>query len=57
VVSPAGQPSALTLFASPWSAPAWMKTNGAMKGGGRLKGPFGGAYYQAWAQYYRRHFF
>jgi glucosylceramidase len=31
----AGQP--LKLFASPWSPPAWMKTNGAMNGGGALR--------------------
>jgi glucosylceramidase len=27
----------LKLFASPWSPPAWMKTNGQMVGGGSLK--------------------
>ena len=27
----------LKLFASPWSPPAWMKTNGQMNHGGRLK--------------------
>jgi len=27
----------LKLFASPWSPPAWMKTNGQMVGGGKLK--------------------
>lgn len=42
----------LKLFASPWSAPAWMKTNGAMVGGGTLRGPPGGPYYTTWANYY-----
>jgi len=31
----AGRP--LRLLVSPWSPPAWMKTNGAMNGGGRLR--------------------
>ncbi len=31
----AGRP--IKLLASPWSPPAWMKTNGAMSGGGRLR--------------------
>ncbi|KAL6740522.1 hypothetical protein Aduo_013871 [Ancylostoma duodenale] len=44
------------LFASPWSAPAWMKTNGHMEGGGRLKGEEGGKYYQTWAKHYVRFF-
>jgi glucosylceramidase len=38
----------LTLFASPWSPPAFMKTNGDMLHGGKLKPEF----YQAWANYY-----
>ncbi|WP_067619857.1 glycoside hydrolase family 30 protein [Alicyclobacillus acidiphilus] len=36
------------LFASPWSPPAWMKTNGAMNGGGRLLPE----YRAVWADYY-----
>ncbi|THF72572.1 glycoside hydrolase family 30 protein [Cohnella fermenti] len=36
------------LYASPWSPPAWMKTNGAMNGGGRLRPE----YRDAWARYY-----
>ncbi|EPB74230.1 O-Glycosyl hydrolase family 30 [Ancylostoma ceylanicum] len=44
------------FFATPWSAPAWMKTNGHMKGGGRLKGEQGGQYYQTWANYFIRFF-
>jgi glucosylceramidase len=42
----------LKLFASPWSAPGWMKTNGHMKGGGTLKGVPGGPYYTTWANYF-----
>jgi len=38
----------LTLFASPWSPPAFMKSNGDMLHGGKLKPEF----YQAWANYY-----
>jgi glucosylceramidase len=37
-----------TLFASPWSPPAWMKDNDDMLHGGKLKPEF----YQAWATYY-----
>jgi glucosylceramidase len=39
-----------TLFASPWSPPSWMKTNGEMLHGGRLKPE----YRDAWASYYGR---
>lgn len=38
------------LFASPWSPPAWMKTNGQMNRGGKLKPE----YRDAWARYYVR---
>lgn len=38
----------LTLYASPWSPPAWMKTNGQMNEGGSLKPEFR----QVWADYY-----
>lgn len=41
----------LILFASPWSPPAWMKTNGMMNSGGKLKPE----YRQAWADYYVRY--
>uniref|UniRef100_A0A914VEJ8 Glucosylceramidase n=1 Tax=Plectus sambesii TaxID=2011161 RepID=A0A914VEJ8_9BILA len=44
----------MKLFASPWSAPGWMKTNGHMKGGGKLKGFPGGIYDKTWAQYFVR---
>ncbi|MFN2285121.1 MAG: glycoside hydrolase family 30 protein, partial [Anaerolineae bacterium] len=42
---------ALKLFASPWSPPAWMKTNGEMNHGGKLKPE----YRDAWARYYCRY--
>lgn len=38
----------LPMYASPWSPPAFMKTNGNMLQGGKLKPE----YYQAWANYY-----
>jgi glucosylceramidase len=40
----------LTLFASPWSPPAFMKTNHDMLHGGKLKAEF----YQSWANYYTK---
>ena len=40
----------LTLFASPWSPPAWMKDNNNMLRGGKLLP----AYYQSWATYFVR---
>ena len=36
------------LFSSPWSPPAWMKTNGRMNKGGKLKKE----YWQTWADYF-----
>jgi len=39
------------LFASPWSPPAWMKTNGKMNEGGKLKLE----YRETWAKYYARY--
>lgn len=47
-------PRPLSLLASAWSAPAWMKTNGALIGKGSLKGQPGGKEYKTWAQYYIR---
>ncbi|MCX6279975.1 MAG: glycoside hydrolase family 30 protein [Bacteroidetes bacterium] len=38
----------LTLYASPWSPPAWMKDNNNMLQGGKLKP----AFYQSWANYF-----
>ena len=40
----------LLLFASPWSPPAWMKTNNSMLQGGKLKP----AFRQSWADYFVR---
>ncbi|CAG0890468.1 unnamed protein product [Darwinula stevensoni] len=40
----------LFVFASPWTAPAWMKTNNDLIGMGSLKTE----YYQLWADYYLR---
>lgn len=40
----------LTLFASPWSPPAFMKDNKDMLHGGKLKPEF----YQSWANYYAK---
>lgn len=40
----------LTLFASPWSPPAFMKDNNDMLHGGKLKPEF----YQTWANYYTK---
>ena len=40
----------LTLFASPWSPPAFMKDNGDMLHGGKLKPEF----HQSWANYYAK---
>lgn len=42
---------ALKLLASPWSPPAWMKTNGEMNHGGQLKPE----YRETWAEYYCRY--
>ena len=38
----------IEMFASPWSPPAYMKTNGEMNHGGKLKEE----YYDLWAEYY-----
>lgn len=40
----------LSLFGSPWSPPAWMKTNNDMLFGGKLKPEF----YESWALYYTK---
>jgi glucosylceramidase len=45
----AGEP--LKLLGSPWSPPAWMKTNGQMNQGGKLKPE----YRAAWAHYFARY--
>jgi glucosylceramidase len=41
----------IKLLASPWSPPAWMKTNGKMNNGGKLKPE----YRAVWASYYCRY--
>ncbi|SEG12021.1 glucosylceramidase [Caloramator fervidus] len=38
----------IRIFSSPWSPPAWMKTNGQMNNGGKLKDEYKGL----WALYY-----
>ena len=38
----------IEMFASPWSPPAYMKTNGEMNHGGKLKEE----YFDLWAEYY-----
>ena len=44
--------NSLLFFASPWTPPAWMKSNGDMCHGGRLLDE----YYKTWAQYFVRYF-
>ena len=44
----------ITFFGSPWSAPAWMKTNDKMTGFGQLKGSAGDKYHKAWALYFAK---
>uniref|UniRef100_A0A8C5RKS3 Glucosylceramidase n=1 Tax=Laticauda laticaudata TaxID=8630 RepID=A0A8C5RKS3_LATLA len=44
----------LLLYASPWTSPVWMKTNGAMTGRGTLKGQPGDRYHKTWANYFIR---
>ncbi|WP_404330929.1 glycoside hydrolase family 30 beta sandwich domain-containing protein [Mesobacillus maritimus] len=41
----------LTILSSPWSPPAWMKTNNEMNNGGKLKPEF----YSIWALYYTKY--
>ncbi|XP_060527870.1 putative glucosylceramidase 4 [Cylas formicarius] len=42
----------LTLFATSWSAPIWMKSNNNLIGGGHLKDE----YYHLWGEYYLKFF-
>jgi glucosylceramidase len=43
----------LKILASPWSAPAWMKSNGSMNGStGGVNGTLVSTYNQAWADYF-----
>lgn len=41
----------IKLFSSPWSPPAWMKSNGKMNEGGKLKDE----YREVWAKYYSKY--
>ena len=44
----------IQIVASPWSAPAWMKSNGSMFGStGGVNGTLLSTDYQAWADYFR----
>ena len=45
-------PHTMKLFGSPWSAPAWMKTNKKMQNPGTLIGNVTGEYYKTWASYF-----
>ncbi|XP_068024979.1 lysosomal acid glucosylceramidase-like isoform X3 [Melanerpes formicivorus] len=42
----------LSLLASPWTTPAWMKSNGDVRGKGTLKGQAGDKYHKTWANYF-----
>ncbi|EDV26916.1 uncharacterized protein TRIADDRAFT_22822 [Trichoplax adhaerens] len=42
----------LKLVATPWTAPAWMKTNNKLIGMGSLKGQAGDNYHTTWANYF-----
>uniref|UniRef100_A0A914E3P8 Glucosylceramidase n=1 Tax=Acrobeloides nanus TaxID=290746 RepID=A0A914E3P8_9BILA len=49
----------LKLFATPWTAPAWMKASGKFGGGdinSQLKGDMNGPYYRTWANYFIKYF-
>ncbi|NXN25472.1 GLCM Glucosylceramidase, partial [Nycticryphes semicollaris] len=42
----------LSLYSSPWTSPAWMKSNGDVRGKGTLKGQAGDKYHKTWANYF-----
>ncbi|NXX55468.1 GLCM Glucosylceramidase, partial [Scopus umbretta] len=44
----------LSLYASPWTSPAWMKTSESFVGKGTLKGQAGDRYHKTWANYFVR---
>nr|XP_033780277.1 lysosomal acid glucosylceramidase isoform X2 [Geotrypetes seraphini] len=44
----------LSLFASPWTSPSWLKTNELPYGKGTLKGQPGNKYHKTWANYFVR---
>ncbi|XP_008940238.1 PREDICTED: glucosylceramidase-like, partial [Merops nubicus] len=44
----------LSLYASPWTSPTWMKTSESYVGKGTLKGQAGDKYHKTWANYFIR---
>ncbi|NXG69995.1 GLCM Glucosylceramidase, partial [Baryphthengus martii] len=44
----------LSLYASPWTSPTWMKTSESYVGKGTLKGQAGDKYHKTWANYFVR---
>ncbi|XP_069734862.1 lysosomal acid glucosylceramidase-like isoform X2 [Phaenicophaeus curvirostris] len=42
----------LSFYASPWTAPAWLKSNNDVSGKGSLKGQAGDKYHKTWANYF-----
>ncbi|NWR63692.1 GLCM Glucosylceramidase, partial [Bucorvus abyssinicus] len=42
----------LSLYASPWTSPAWVKSNGDVRRKGTLKGRAGDKYHKTWANYF-----
>ncbi|XP_030042737.1 LOW QUALITY PROTEIN: lysosomal acid glucosylceramidase [Microcaecilia unicolor] len=44
----------ISLFASPWTSPSWLKTNESPYGKGTLKGQPGDKYHKTWAQFFYR---
>ncbi|CBY39280.1 unnamed protein product [Oikopleura dioica] len=48
-------PHNIGYFASMWSPPVWLKTNGDFNGIGKLRGSPGDIYHQTLARYYRKY--
>ncbi|XP_060111216.1 LOW QUALITY PROTEIN: lysosomal acid glucosylceramidase-like [Heteronotia binoei] len=44
----------ISLIASPWTSPIWMKTNNTGRGTGSLKGEAGNKIHKTWANYFVR---
>uniref|UniRef100_A0A8C3ELE5 Glucosylceramidase n=1 Tax=Corvus moneduloides TaxID=1196302 RepID=A0A8C3ELE5_CORMO len=44
----------LSLYASPWTSPTWLKTSESYVGKGTLKGQAGDRYHKTWANYFIR---
>ncbi|NWR53482.1 GLCM Glucosylceramidase, partial [Regulus satrapa] len=42
----------LSLYASPWTSPSWLKTSESYVGKGTLKGQAGDRYHKTWANYF-----